>query len=446
MRKTGRHLKRSDLNWLCREIWRKRRALKREKHLDKIKESAEVENAPKKTQSKHFNWNSIAKDENPESVLTKYFRDLYSISEDQEESTQSERRHWVELWKNMRMDCAGGILISPKKLNNVLKKLKNGKGSPDQITADVLKALPPECLEKLARSLSLMCWGMTFPEDWLCSMTVMAPKVVGATCLTKFRPITGLCAMRKVLGYVWLKSLTPLKYESVQTAFVPKTHADAGLFLLLKAAELSREWQRENCGGTAGREESIRPCGPSSGLQGNEAARCELVLDGFDCCNLEWKSHERAFGNGLVEQSSDEPRTRIGSAGVSGHLYNDHGIGAARPDKELDNTKTVLEAGRFCAGCDLLCGRRGVGRCIDICCRNNVLSEVTEKLKEVGLTVGAQRTHWTSYPKMMDKNITVDGSAVVWEEVCWSLWDRWCAWTGTQDTRSHTDLLKPTYV
>ena len=156
-----------------------------------------------------------------------------------------ERRHWVELWKNLRVDCAGGMLVSQKKLENVLNELKNGRGSPDQITADVLKALPPECLVKLARSLSLMCWDMTFPEDWLCSLTVMAPKVVGATCLTKFRPIAGLCAMRKVLSYVWLKSLPPLRYESVQTAFVPKSHADAGLFLLLKAAELSRERQRE---------------------------------------------------------------------------------------------------------------------------------------------------------------------------------------------------------
>ena len=29
-KKTGRYLERSDLNWLCREIWRKRRALKRD--------------------------------------------------------------------------------------------------------------------------------------------------------------------------------------------------------------------------------------------------------------------------------------------------------------------------------------------------------------------------------------------------------------------------------
>ena len=84
-KKTERYLERSELNWLCREIWRKRRALKREKHSDKIKESAEMVKAPKKTQSKHFNWKSIAKDENPESVLTKYFRDLYSIPEEQEE-------------------------------------------------------------------------------------------------------------------------------------------------------------------------------------------------------------------------------------------------------------------------------------------------------------------------------------------------------------------------
>ena len=121
-KKTGRHLERTELNLLCRAIWRKQRALKREKHLNKIKESAEMGKAPKKTQSNHFNWSSIAKHENPESVLTKFFQELYSIPTNPE-ATQSERRHWVELWKNLRVDCAGGMLISPKKLENVLSKL-----------------------------------------------------------------------------------------------------------------------------------------------------------------------------------------------------------------------------------------------------------------------------------------------------------------------------------
>ena len=54
---------------------------------------------------------------------------------------------------------------------------------------------------------------------------------------------------------------------------------------------------------------------------------------------------------------------------------------------------------------------------VSVSAAETMVSEVIEKLKEVGLTVGAQKTHWTSFPKMMDKHITVDGSAVVCEEV-----------------------------
>ena len=65
---------------------------------------------------------------------------------------------------------------------------------------------------------------------------------------------------------------------------------------------------------------------------------------------------------------------------------------------------------------------------------------VIAKLKEVGLTVGAQKTHWTNYPEMVDKSIMVDGRK------SWSLWDQRCAWTGMQDMRSHTDQPKPANV
>ena len=59
-KREGQHFERAELNRLWRAIWRKRRQLKRRKHLTKIKERAETRNAPKKTQSKHFNWNSTA--------------------------------------------------------------------------------------------------------------------------------------------------------------------------------------------------------------------------------------------------------------------------------------------------------------------------------------------------------------------------------------------------
>ena len=117
---------------------------------------------------------------------------------------------------------------------------------------------------------------------------------------------------------------------------MPKTHADAGLFLLLKAAELSREWQREIVVVQLDVKKAFGPCGPSSGLQGHETARCESVFDGLDCGNLEGKLHEGMLENGDVEQSSDEPRIASRSAGIFSHLHDDHGIGAARFDKELD--------------------------------------------------------------------------------------------------------------
>ena len=43
--------------------------------------------------------------------------------------------------------------------------------------------------------------------------------------------------------------------------------------------------------------------------------------------------------------------------------------------------------------------------------------EVIAKLKEVGLSVGAQKTHWTSHPKVVGTSIGVDGLAVLREEV-----------------------------
>ena len=65
--------------------------------------------------------------------------------------------------ENMRIDCAGGMLISPKKLENVLKKLKNGKGSPDQITTDVLKGITARMFGKAGEVAVVDVLGHGFP-------------------------------------------------------------------------------------------------------------------------------------------------------------------------------------------------------------------------------------------------------------------------------------------
>ena len=44
------------------------------------------------------------------------------------------------------------------------------------------------------------------------------------------------------------------------------------------------------------------------------------------------------------------------------------------------------------------------------------MAEAVAKLKEVGLSVGAQKTHLTRHPKMIDRSNVVDGLAVLWED------------------------------
>ena len=233
-----------------------------------------------------------------------------------------------------------------------------------------------------------MCWDMNFPDDWLCSLTVMAPKVVGATCLTKFRPIAGLCALRKVLGYVWLKSLPPLKYESVQPAFVPKTYADAGLFLLMQASELSREWEREIVVVQLDVKKAFDHVDHRAAFRAMKLQGVSLFSIALIAAIWNGSCMKARLGNGDVEQSSDEPGTSSRGAGISSHLFNDHGIGAARLDEELDFKETGLETGRFHAGCDLLCGRCGVDCCIGVCCRNNGVrsDRKTERLADCWCT------------------------------------------------------------
>ena len=413
-KKTGRYLERSELNWLCREIWRKRRALKREKHLDKIKESAEMGRAPKKTQSKHFNWKSIAKDENPESVLTKYFRDLYSISEEQEELTQSERRHWVELWKNMRIDCTGGMLISPKKLENVLKKLKNGKGSPDQITADVLKALPPRMFGKAGEVVVADVLEHGFPGRLAVFVDGDGSECGGCNVLDQVHCWTVCDAKSLGLRLAQVTPSTEIR-KCANCVCTEDTRRCWSVSAVEGGGTVSRVAERD-CSGTAGREESVRPCGPSSGLQGNEIARCELVLDGLDCGNLEWKLHEGMLGNGDIKQSSDEPR--IASRSAESPVIFTMIMELVLRDliKSWISRKLAWRLDDFTLAA--ICYADDVVLiAVSVSAAETMVSEVIEKLKDVGLTVGAQKTHWTSFPKMVDKNITVDGSAVVWEEV-----------------------------
>ena len=93
--------------------------------------------------------------------------------------------------------------------------------------------------------------------------------------------------MWKVLGYVWLKSLPSTEIRERANSVCAEDACRCWTVSAVASGRVVERVAGRNCGSTIGREESVRPCGPSSGLQSNEAARCESVLDGINCCNLE---------------------------------------------------------------------------------------------------------------------------------------------------------------
>ena len=93
---------------------------------------------------------------------------------------------------------------------------------------------------------------------------------------------------------------------------------------------------KRNGGGAAGCEEGVRSRGTSNIVQSDETARCEPVLDGVDCSDLERKLHESTPGNGHVVQNSDEQEAAPRSARI-------YGPGASRLDKELGFKETCTE-------------------------------------------------------------------------------------------------------
>ena len=95
--------------------------------------------------------------------------------------------------------------------------------------------------------------------------------------------------------------------------FVPKTHADSGLFLLLQAAELSREWQKEVVVVQLDVKKAFDHVDHGAVFKAMGLQKFEPIFDGFDRSSLEWKLHESALGRSIVDQSSNDPRLPQGA-------------------------------------------------------------------------------------------------------------------------------------
>ena len=74
---------------------------------------------------------------------------MYKLNPDEKQHEQEEKLKWVNTWHSLRIDVPP-LKVTEKRLGEVLRKLRKGKGSPDGLTAEMYNALPPVAIERLA--------------------------------------------------------------------------------------------------------------------------------------------------------------------------------------------------------------------------------------------------------------------------------------------------------
>jgi hypothetical protein len=394
-------------------IWRRRRLLKRIDAKAELASCAASGKAPRPTQSKHVNWHAIVGPLDPCAALTTFYSDIFGLGPAERQLAQDKRDQYIALARDLHLDN-GRPFVTRASLDFALAKLKKGKGSHDGIPAEMLKALPDSCKDDLVRNLALRCATLDIPPAWCAAQITLVPKVIGAKSLANFRPIAGLVAMRKLLGYLWMGSLPRLTFGSVQTAFVPGAHADTGPFLLNRAAELSREWRVP----LAIAQIDIRK---AFDHVDHRAAFAAMRRQG--CSPYSIALIAAIWNSSLVT-------VRLGQVSSS-PIKMDRGLPQGAPESPLIFTLIIDMI--ICSLADkwrLL----GLGFVVDayrlsaLCYADDIIlvahtaehlalmaADIVDKLKEIGLGIGAEKTHWSSTPAQEGTTLTIEGVQICWE-------------------------------
>ena len=422
-KKTGRYLERSELNWLCREIWRTRRALKRE--------------APGPDQGE------CRDGESPQENAEQAFQ--LEINCKGRKSRIYSHKILSRLLVNLRR--TGGVNpIRETTLGGAVEKHENrlcwwnvdlaketGKCLEETETRERLTGSNhSRCFESIASRMFGKAGEVTVVD-------VLEHEIPGRLAVFGEGSESGGCnVLDQVQAYCWivcyakslglrLKSLPPLRYESVQTAFVPKTRADAGVFLLLKAAELSREWQRETVVVQLDVKKAFdhvdhRAAFKAMILQGVSLFSMALIAaiwsgSCMKACLGTVTSNKVQMSRGLPQGAPESP---VIFTMIMKLVLRD--LIKSWISRKLAWRLDDFALAAICYADDV------VLIVVSVSAAETMVSEVIKKLKEVGLTNTLDEFPEDDGQKQHGGRIGcgVRGSF-------WSLWDRWCVWTGMQD-------------
>jgi hypothetical protein len=386
------------------------------KHTEGLQEAAEAGRAPPGPRpSRHLNWGKIVGNTGalPKTLLTNHFAELYGLEEEKAAAEEEVRRNIVGRWDSLRIDMTNSP-FNARCFDKAMKKLKVGKSSPDGVTAEMLQALPSAPKAALARDIVGRCQTLDFPVDWTESTAALAPKVAGASDLSKFRPITCLTTMRKLLGYMWLMAIPVMTFLTAQTAFIAGSHACMGVHAIQRIAELAREWRHPVFLAQLDLRKAFDHVWHSAALEA-------MQLQGIPL-------QAQAFMAKLWQQST--VKAKLG-AEISDPVPLHRGLPQGAPESPLIFTLIVEMILRRL---EAIWRGRGWGYCLDgmmmfsVSYADDIILMAADKLQlelmlaelvaafgNIGLTFGAAKTHWTSMPAMMHEKIKVEDCEVEWE-------------------------------
>ena len=304
--------------------------------------------------------------------------------------------------------------VTVLRLASAIKRLKDDKGSCDGCTAEMYKRLPQNALESLASFMTMILSSLAIPSSWTVVSAILLPKIIAAASLDKFRAIACLPASRKLLGYLWIQMLPSLRYESLQCGFVPKSHASNGVYVIKRAAELSREWKKSIFLAQLDLKKAFDKVRHSAVVRALRLQSASLQCIAVICTLLGQST--MAAGLGGVQATP----TRMNC-----------GLPQGAPESPLIFTLVTEMVLR-----PLLQKWRSEGRgwqldelwLAAVCYADDIVlvsssgqdlalmvKEIIQSFAAVGLEVGCEKTHWTYFPAKPDAKLKCGTEKIPWE-------------------------------
>ena len=404
----------SEKKVLNRRIWRRRRCIKRLRAKFSMQEAAQRGRFPgSRPKNLVINWHKLCNGQDSVVTLHNHFLSIFFLDLEVERVEIQHKLEGIQCWGSLRTNLLA-FQVTMERLSKAIRKLKNGKGSPDGCTAELFRNLPTAAMQNLCSFLSHVFYTLAIPESWTVVGATLIPKVVGAESLSKFRAIACLPVCRKLLGYLWMQTLPTLRYDSFQCGFVHGAHAAAGVYLIKRAAELSREWKIPLYVAQLDLKKAFHRVLHSAVMNALRmqsascqciAIMCALLLQSKAAGSL---GHVRApavhMHRGLPQGAPESPLlfTLVTELVLRPLLarWKQRGSGWS-----FSGLHVVV----ICYADDIILVSE---RKIDL---ETMISETITAFASVGLEVGTGKSHWSSYPSRSGEKLVFGQDRVTWE-------------------------------